>query len=478
MDLVIAVGGGGQHIALAIARLLRLEGLAEPVEAFVIDADSDSRLAAKVRTFGNTVSAVVPHPLHGAQAIVPPFARDTMKETQFRKIFIDDRADPLERELFELFYDEESGGVDGGAGVAGGVDIGKGMFANPSVGSAVFASSKAGAMDPLFGRARTAARIFVVGSFLGGTGAGITHQLIKLVREAVGPAKPIYGSFLLRWFDLPPTTGQTVDTATLLSSMGHGLEYFYRYTKHLLDASMLIGVPDNPPAQVKAVPAAADNDETVSVYPLLAAYSLVMLPDKTDTQARAAHRTYGLTHDDNDTVWPLRRAWNKPRNPNSQDPRLGARLVEALVLQEIYGSFRLKDSDFTEFDYEKGRSTWGSLMGALAKKHNTSATAMARATLSSLEARGAQLRFATWWFGQVFGDTDLSQFGDARARQLYAARRHRTWKAPDAFKVLVDSFQFESTVGSERSRLHDATPDALMAEKIERSLLAALRSGT
>ena len=55
MDLVIAVGGGGQHIALAIARLLRLEGLADPIEAFVIDADSDSRLAQKVRTFGNTV---------------------------------------------------------------------------------------------------------------------------------------------------------------------------------------------------------------------------------------------------------------------------------------------------------------------------------------------------------------------------------------------------------------------------------------
>ncbi|MFO0653160.1 MAG: hypothetical protein U0326_43475 [Polyangiales bacterium] len=476
MDLVIAVGGGGQHIALAIARLLRLEGLSDPIETFIIDADSDSRLAQKVRTFGNTVSPVTPHPLEGAQTIVPPFARDTMKETQFRKIFIDDRADPLEREIFELFYDEESGGVDGGTGPAGGVDIGKGMFANPSVGSAVFASSKAGAMDPLFGRARTAARIFVVGSFLGGTGAGITHQLIKLVREAVGPAKPIYGAFLLRWFDLPPTTGQTVDTATLLASMGHGLEYFYRYTKHLLDASMLVGTPDNPPPQIKAAPAANDNDETVSVYPLLAAWSLVMLPDKTDTQARAAHRTYGLTHDDNDPIWPLRRPWNSPRNPNSQDPRLGARIVEAVVLQEIYASFRVKDSDFTEFDYEKARSTWGSLISNAAKKNNTSPTAMARGVLSALEARGAQLRFSSWWFGQVFGEADLSQFGDTRARQLYAARKHRTWKAPDAFKILVDAFQFESTAGAERSRLRDATPEALMAEKIERSLLAALRS--
>lgn len=476
MDLVIAVGGGGQHIALAIARLLRMEGLADPIEAFIIDADSDSRLAQKVRSFGNTVSLSCPHPLGGAQSIVAPFARDTMRETQFRRIFLDDRADPLEREVFELFYDEESGGVEGGVGPAAGVDIGKGMFANPSVGSAVFASSKHGAMDPLFGRARTAARIFVVGSFLGGTGAGITHQLIKLVREAVGPAKPIYGSFLLRWFDLPPTTGQTVDTATLLASMGHGLEYFYRHTKPLLDASMLVGVPDNPDPRVKAVAAAPDNDETTSLYPLLAAYGLLLLPDKTDTQARGAHRTYGITHDDNDPIWPLRRAWSLPRSPNSQDARLGARLVEAAVLQEVYRAFRAKDSDFANFDYGEGRRKWGKVVGDVAKRNNASPTALARAVLSVLEARGAQLRFASAWFGQVFGDADLSQFGDTRARRLYAALRQRQWKIPEAFDLLNDAHTFEQTVGSDRSQVRDGAPEALLAEKIERCLLAALRS--
>lgn len=474
MDLVIAIGGGGQHIALSVARLLRIGALAEPIEAFVIDADSDSRLAGKLRSFGNTVSAGCQHPLEGAEAIIPPFARDTMKETAFRRIFLDDRADPLERELFELFYDEESGGVDGGAGLSAGVDIGKGMFANPSVGSAVFASSKGGAMDPLFGRARTAARIFVVGSFLGGTGAGITHQLIKLVREAVGPAKPIYGAFLLRWFDLPATTGQTVDTSTLLASMGHGLEYFYRYTRALLDASVLLGVPDHPTPHIKAVPAALENDETVSMYPLLAAYGLLMLPDKTDTQARAMHRTYGLSHDEHDPAWPLRRKWNTPRG--SRDATLGARLVEALVLQEVYASFRQKDSDFVDFDYEKARSTWGSLISNAARLQHDREPAFARKVLNALEARGAQLRFVTQWFNTVFGDPDLSLFGDPRARQLYALRKHRQWKAPDAFKLLIDAFQFESAAGAERARGHQPDPDAELAMKIERSLLAALRS--
>lgn len=472
MDLVIAVGGGGQHIALAIARLMRLGALAD-AKAFVIDADSESRLAFRLRTFGNTVSAGIAHPLDGAETVVAPFARDTMKETQFRRIFIDDRADPLERELFELFYDEESGGVDGGAGATGGVDIGKGMFANPSVGSAVFASSKGGAMEPLFGVARTANRIFVVGSFLGGTGAGITHQLIKLVRETVGPAKPIYGVFLLRWFDLPPTVGQTVDTATLLASMGHGLEYFYRYTKGLLDASMLLGVPDNPAAQVKAVPAAQENDETVSIYPLLAAYGLLMLPDKTDTQARAMHRTYGLAHDEHDPIWPLRRNWFVPEG--TKDATLGARLAEAVVLLEVYGAFRQKDSDFTEFDYEGGRRTWGSLLGNVAKRNHESATSFAAKVLAALQARAAQLGFVTWWFRTIFNDADLSAFGDTRTRQLYAVLRQRQWRPPEAFRLLIDAYKFESTAGSRRQE-RAVEPAHEMAEKIERALLAAMRS--
>jgi hypothetical protein len=256
--------------------------------------------------------------------------------------------------------------------------------------------------------------------------------------------------------------------------MGHGLEYFYRYTRALLDASMLLGVPDHPTAHIKAVAAAPENDETVSMYPLLAAYGLLMLPDKTDTQARAMHRTYGLSHDEHDPAWALRRKWNTPRG--SRDATLGARLVEALILQQVYASFRQKDSDFVDFDYEKARSTWGSLISNVARAQHDRESAFARKVLNALEARGAQLRFVTGWFETVFGDLDLSLFGDPRARQLYAAHKQRRWKAPDAFKLLIDAFQFESSAGAERARGHQPDPDAELAMKIERSLLAALRS--
>ena len=474
MDLVISVGGGGQHIALAVARLLRLGALAEPMEAYVLDADGDGRLGTRLRTFGNTVSAGCPHPLPGASVVVPPFARDTLRETAFRRLFLDERADPLARELFELFYDEESGGVDGGVGVNAGVDVGKGMFANPSVGSAVFAASKAGAMEPLFGHARTAARIFVVGSFLGGTGAGITHQLIKLLREAVGPAKPIFGSFLLRWFELPPSGGQTVDTATLLASMGHGLEYFYAHTRPLLDASLLVGVPDHPTPQLRAVPAAPDNDESPSLYPLLAAYGLLLLPEKTDVQARATHRTYGLAHDEQSPAWPLERAWSLPKG--ARDASLGARLVEAQVVEEVYASFRQKESDFVSAGYERARSTWATTFAAAAKEAHEKDAVFARRVLQALEARAAQLHVATEWFAAIFGDADLAAFGERRARELHALRRQRRWRAPDAFRLFADAFVFETASGVDAARAAQLPAEAAMAWKIERALLAAMRS--
>ena len=82
MDLVIAVGGGGQHIALALARLMRLGALSD-AKAFVIDADSESRLAFRLRTLGHTLSSGTAHPPAGAETGFPALAPAPMKQTQF-----------------------------------------------------------------------------------------------------------------------------------------------------------------------------------------------------------------------------------------------------------------------------------------------------------------------------------------------------------------------------------------------------------
>lgn len=349
-DLVIAVGGGGQHVALAISRLVFLGALRSGSRAFVIDADNSSRLARDLATFGDTLKWGWPHPLTGdvkEQIVVPPFSRDQRENTSFRSLFVD-RGHPAERELFEAFYDEPSGGSERGEA---GVDVGKGMFANPSVGAAVFASAKGknGAMDPLFGQARTASRIFVVGSFLGGTGAGITHQLVRLVHQSVDEKlrAQLFGSFLLRWFTLPPEQGRTVDPETLLASEGHGLEYFYRYTKNFLAASMLLGAPEQGPDQlVRPAVAPGDNGEMPSLFPLLCAYGLIMLPEKTDTQGAMEHKTYGMAHNPQNALWAVKSLpWNDQLDPPSRDHTLGGRWLEAKLFLRLCESFARKRGD-------------------------------------------------------------------------------------------------------------------------------------
>lgn len=209
--------------------------------------------------------------------------------------------------------------------------------------------------------------------------------------------------------------------------MGHGLEYFYRYTRALLDASLLLGVPDHPTGHIKAVAAALENDETVSMYPLLAAYGLLMLPDKTDTQARAMHRTYGLSHDEHDPAWALRRKWNTPCG--SRDATLARASSRRSSFSRCTRRFARRDST-SSTSTTRRPAALRSLISNVARAQHDRESAFARKVLNALEARGAQLRFVTGWFETVFGDLDLSLFGDPRARQLYAAYKQRRCKGP------------------------------------------------
>lgn len=475
-DLLIAVGGSGQHTALAVARLARIGALSAP-RAFVIDADR-SALAASLESFGGTVSAGAPHPFPGGATVVPPFDIDR-GTTQFRSLFVD-TDHPVEEELFEIFYDEEAGGS--GATGRQGLDVGRGMFGNPSVGSAVFASSRNKIMKPLFEVARTANRIFVVGSFLGGTGAGIIHQLVKLVHREVDAKirANMFGSFLLRWFSLPPVQGLTITPETLLASEGHGLQYFFKHTKYHLAASMLVGAPDDPgPCPLLALrPANPGNAETVNIFPLLAAYGLEMLPRKTDQQQ--GNKTYALAHDDADPqgLWILRQEWNKPEHPPSRSATLAARWQEAILLQQLYASFLDRRSDFVGFDYPGARGTWRGLMNEEAKKHNVKLDLYAQRVLEALVHRGRQLYFCTSWLETIFGDLDLSvavgNSADPMTKKLYADWRHRRWNHPLALnEVLVAAYQ---PVNDKKVELDPKLPpDYAMAEAIERGILYVLR---
>jgi hypothetical protein len=473
-DLLIAVGGSGQHTALAVARLARI-GALQPPRAFVIDADR-SALAQGLESFGGTVGAGLPHPLPGGAIVKPPFDIDR-GATQFRSLFVD--ADhPQEEELVELFFDEEASG--NGVGHQG-LDVGRGMFGNPAVGSAVFANSRHKIMKPLFEVARGANRIFIVGSFLGGTGAGIIHQLVNLVHREVDPKvrAQLFGSFLLRWFELPAVQGLTVSPETLLASEGHGLQYFFNHTKSRLAASLLVGLPDESGSTplLARRPAHPGNAETVNVFPLLAAYGLEMLPRKTDQQQGS--KTYALAHEDADPqgLWILRQEWHKPENPPSRSATLAARWQEAILLQQLYLSFNDRRSDFIGFDYP-GARVWKSLMKEESRKHNIDLEVFAQRVLQALLHRGQQLYFSTAWLQQIFGDLDLAvpvgNNGDATTKRLYAEWRQRKWNHPLALsEVLVSAYQ---PVNDKKVEL-DAkqAPDYAMAEAIERGILYVLR---
>ncbi|MDP3277900.1 MAG: hypothetical protein Q8Q09_22135 [Deltaproteobacteria bacterium] len=475
-DLLIAVGGSGQHVALAVARLARIGALEAP-KAFVIDADR-SALAASLESFGGTVSAGATHPFPGGATVVPPFDIDR-GTTQFRSLFVD-QDHPLEEELVELFFDEEAAGS--GATGRQGLDVGRGMFGNPAVGSAVFASSRNKIMKPLFEVARGANRIFVVGSFLGGTGAGIIHQLARMVHREVDAKvrAQLFGAFLLRWFSLPPVQGLTVTPETLLASEGHGLQYFFKHTRNHLAASLLVGAPDDPgPSPLLALrPANPGNAETVNVFPLLAAYGLEMLPRKTDQQQ--GNKVYALAHEDSDHqgLWLLKQEWRKPANPSSRSAMLAARWQEAILLQQLYASFLDRRSDFVGFDYSGSRSTWGGLMKEEAKKHNVKVDLYAERVLNALIHRGRQLYFVTSWLEGIFGDLDLSvpvgNTADPMTKQLYADWRHRRWNHPLALnEVLVAAYQ---PVNDKKVELDPKLPpDYAMAEAIERGILYYLR---
>jgi hypothetical protein len=116
------------------------------------------------------------------------------------------------------------------------------------------------------------------------------------------------------------------------------------------------------------------------------------------------------------------------------------------------------------------------VLGTAAKKAHETPAAFARRVLGVLEARGAQLRFATQWLSTIFGNPDLSACGDLRSKQLYAVVRHRQWKPPVAFDTLVAAFPHEASAPGEKPRTKEPPPEVVAAEKIERALLAALRS--
>ncbi|MEM2125111.1 MAG: hypothetical protein QXZ28_00880 [Candidatus Methanomethylicaceae archaeon] len=269
-NLLIAIGGTGQHIALAVSRLVFLGALPR-MELAVIDADDRGELSNSLRTFGGTVEPnYTSHPLENGDQIYPPFDRVTREDPTVSDLLLDPRSTQWEKEVFELCFDEETAAFH----------VRDGMYGRPSVGATLFALNRETQLRPIFERAEQADAIYIAGSVVGGTGAGIIHQLVKAIKDQ-WPRKRIYGLIFLRWFSVPQQAGreQTISDATLERNQSYGLDYFFCDTRYHLSASLVIGLPNQPLEGVREVRLSAGRaGEQKHFLHLAAAYGIYKLP--------------------------------------------------------------------------------------------------------------------------------------------------------------------------------------------------------
>jgi hypothetical protein len=266
-DLLIAVGGTGQHVALAVSRLVFLGALPK-MEVAIIDADDNQELSVSLKTFGNTLQeGYTIHPLENGEKIFPPFDKAIKEDPEFHELFLSAHPEPLQKDIFEVCFDEQSAAIH----------VKDGMFGRPAVGATVFAHNKDTLLKAVFERVNLANNIFIAGSMVGGTGAGMLHQITK---QIAAPGRRVYGLIFLRWFSVPRTAQkQTINDGTLDRNMRYGLDYFFRDTRPLLKASLLIGLPDHPPSpkvgQISLE--AGKNDEKKHYFHLVTAHGVLKL---------------------------------------------------------------------------------------------------------------------------------------------------------------------------------------------------------
>ena len=277
-SVIVAVGGTGQHIALAAARLRLLGALPEGLSLLTIDGDTSGTLTTSLTTFDETVEKgrKPDHPLlQGDQDPFPPFDRQRHQNPRFADLLIGPQAKVTEREIFECLFDEESANVP----------VNEGMFGQPMVGATVFALEKNQQLKDVFTAIEEAQQVFVVGSFIGGTGAGILHQLVKTIQNRQ-PQKDIYGIFFLPWISMGASKGdvtRTIDDSILVRNMQYGLHYFYEETRERLKASLLIGAGEEVgPFRKQSVEQSKGEVRTPLMY--LAAKAIHWLPDNARQQ--------------------------------------------------------------------------------------------------------------------------------------------------------------------------------------------------
>lgn len=425
-NMLIAIGGTGQHTALAVSRLAFLGALPQ-MRLAVIDSEDSNELSLSLKTFGNTVTGdnkvgdYAEHPLINGDSIYPPFKKELLKDPKFKDLFLTQNAQAVETELFELTFDEQSADIS----------VKEGMFGRPSVGATIFAQNKNTSLADVFKEANSTdvEHLFVTGSMVGGTGAGIMHQLVK----ALPIEKRTYGLVFLRWFDTAASgAAQTISKSTMERNMYYGLDYFFKDTRARLRAAMLLGIPDNPPPDwVPLSVNTGDLGEKPHFLHLMAAYGILKLPQISVTQ-QLNGSVYAAAYEKREQMYD--ETWG----PADNSKKLSWYVNRALIVKEFLdyvGSDhyvkQLKSSYRLAFGAKPNDVGLG-LHSTLARYDSKERGARIQEVVQTWQALSQQYAFSLAWLDIVLGKMDKlkysPEYSSLESNEYKVSRLQKIWE--------------------------------------------------
>ncbi len=407
---LIAVGGTGQHIALAVARLVRAEALVGNIELIALDPDTETPLPQLLKAPTPSMSGVH-HPLKNG-TVHAPFDIVKLGKKTFEQLFIDPNH-PDEEALFEALFDEDEARIP----------VHKGMYGTPCVGATVFGDgANSNTLQSLLRPLATATEVFLCGSVVGGTGAGLMHKLVHEVRRYY--SGPLFGIFMLPWFDLEGGGGASaINTALINRNASHGTKYLYEHTLPMLTASVLVGSSGKltTPVLQRIKVGEGDMAEKPSYLHLVAARALVELPALSTGNHDV--KAYGMMHSLTDEGWILDRPWETGQTLRQ--------ILRTLRLQENLLRFltekknREKILSYYTGGFWKSQDAWKPLdasivANAVDKKQRRP---LAERALDRFDEIRDEVQFCVAWAQQLFPKALLDVENDTRMRDLSDAAK-------------------------------------------------------
>lgn len=404
----VSVGGTGQHVALALTRLVYMKALRHDIQLVAIDPDNQSPLPKLLEAPAGMKDKR--HPLQGGQ-VFAPFDMAKIGTAPFSKMFVD-ASHLAEKEFFEALFDADSASIP----------IHKGMYGTPSVGATVFAEGVHGdALQTLLRPLQNADRVFICGSVVGGTGAGLIHKLVSEIRKHY--TKEMYGIFMLPWFRISASEKKgAITQATLDRNASHGVKYFYEHTIPQLNASALIGYPGTKTSTVLRPLTVAEGDmgEHPHFLHLAAAHALVKLPES--YTANRGVKAYGIAHDPKAEGWLIDEQWEHNQHP------LRRVLRAHRVVCNLLGFLALRRADLVKY-YRAGtfkrtfltRDPWGDDLHASIEANvppGGQEGTFADDVMAEFEQIHTEIQFCVRWLERLFPDGLADERNDALMDEL------------------------------------------------------------